>query len=87
MADLPEPLRGSHNLILTVARIQALNAYNSNGWRKIRKLVIAKNPLCELCETELATHVHHLDFDYRNNNISNLQALCSPCHMRLHKKK
>jgi len=29
-------------------------------------------------------HVHHIDFDVTNNNLSNLKTLCRWCHAKLH---
>jgi len=29
-------------------------------------------------------HVHHIDFDVTNNNLSNLKTLCRWCHVKLH---
>ena len=28
--------------------------------------------------------VHHIDFDHSNNNINNLETVCSNCHHRIH---
>lgn len=58
--------------------------YASRKWRKLRRVKIANNPICEECEKAYATEVHHispLDRDYDNRlNYDNLQALCKPCH-------
>ena len=45
------------------------------------------NPVCEFCGNPNNIHIHHKDEDWKNNNISNLQALCRSCHVSLHKKK
>ena len=51
-------------------------------------LIIKKKYSCEMCgwnkknpTTNKSTlEVHHLDGNYKNNNISNLQILCPNCH-------
>lgn len=43
------------------------------------------NYICEICSRPDRIHIHHKDKNRRNNHISNLQALCSRCHLRLHK--
>lgn len=41
--------------------------------------------LCEECRTEGGlSEVHHVDGDWRNNALSNLQRLCRPCHDAKH---
>lgn len=61
--------------------------YNSY-WRKLRQRVLNDQPLCEHCLKEnritSATEVDHI-IPLRHggtNDISNLQALCKPCHSR-----
>ena len=46
-----------------------------------------KQNKCEICGTEgvwmnkpIALHLHHIDGNKRNNNLSNLQILCPNCH-------
>jgi 5-methylcytosine-specific restriction endonuclease McrA len=40
---------------------------------------------CEACgETEKRLHVHHIDHDPFNNDLSNLITLCPSCHQRSH---
>jgi hypothetical protein len=39
---------------------------------------------CELC-TEEGKHVHHVDKNPFNNDITNLQRLCVKCHFAQHK--
>ena len=57
-------------------------------WRKLRKMVLAREPLCRRCgeagRTEPATLIHHIDEDVSNNYIENLEPLCSTCHNRIH---
>lgn len=44
------------------------------------------NVICEKCGLFQNIHIHHKDEDRKNNNISNLQALCRSCHISLHSK-
>lgn len=70
--------------------IDGRNAYGGDVWRKI---ALANKPhVCEMCgctpkEMRLL-HVHHRDRDRKNNDLSNLQVLCSTCHLTVaHKYK
>ena len=62
-------------------------------WRKIRREYLAAFPLCEICKDEgrltPATTVHHRKplSQGGTNSFENLQALCGPCHSRLHAKQ
>ncbi|WP_312327917.1 HNH endonuclease signature motif containing protein [Stenotrophomonas sp.] len=59
-------------------------ATNSTYWLRLRALVLAQSPLCVVClaegRTRAASHVDHIDADTSNNDLSNLQGLCRPCH-------
>lgn len=62
-------------------------------WSRVRKSYMAAYPLCELCKKEgrvtAAALVHHIvrikDGGPRLN-FDNLQALCVPCHTKVHTK-
>jgi len=67
----------------------------TSRWRRLRKLKLAKNPMCE-CEScreqpfnspRLAHVVHHIDGDSHNNKWSNLMSMNDGCHNRLHMKQ
>ena len=64
---------------------------NSDAWRKLRKQVLAEEPLCRHCAaqglTVPSTEVDHINNDASDNrhdpsdrSKSNFQALCKPCH-------
>jgi len=59
---------------------------------KLLKCGIKKN-MCEICQrTEwcdqpIPLELHHLDCNHTNNELSNLQVLCSNCHSLTHKPK
>jgi len=46
------------------------------SWRARRHL---KN-FCEACGSAQSLEAHHVDQDRRNNEATNIQTLCSPCH-------
>ena len=62
--------------------------YKSARWRKLRALVLSKEPLCQLCmrygRTTEATEVHHLKARKAHPELamveSNLEGLCTSCH-------
>jgi hypothetical protein len=44
-------------------------------------------PRCEMCGSNIALDVHHLDGNIKNNESGNLQTLCHGCHMKWHLKQ
>lgn len=58
-------------------------------WRKIRKLFLKTNPLCDICKNENklteASEVHHIVplSSGGTNDFNNLQALCKSCHSKI----
>lgn len=42
---------------------------------------------CQRCGAENALDVHHLDGDYRNNSLTNLERICRSCHNKVHRPK
>ena len=73
---------------------------NSAKWRELRAWKLQQNPLCELCQAEgfirSAVDIHHIvpvesakpreEMARMCFDPSNLQALCIPCHIRVHKE-
>lgn len=49
--------------------------------RQIRE----KSPICSDCKKNPTAHVHHIDHDSKNNDLSNLVALCKKCHYQRHR--
>ncbi len=47
---------------------------------------ICQNPQCNL-EENMDLHIHHIDYDKKNNNPENLITLCSSCHTKTNGKK
>lgn len=72
---------------------------NSAKWRELRAWKLQQNPLCELCQAEgfirSAVDIHHIvpvesaktrdEMARMCFDPGNLQALCIPCHIRVHK--
>ncbi|MGI9043502.1 MAG: HNH endonuclease [Gemmatimonadaceae bacterium] len=61
--------------------------YSSAYWQKVRAQVRREQPICQRCwkQNRLtpSQSVHHLDNDFRNNESSNLEALCNACHFSI----
>ena len=67
--------------------------YASAQWRKVRKLKLQQDPLCEICERQhvvkAATIVHHKQEIKQGGDPfawDNIESVCASCHMRLHKR-
>lgn len=60
-------------------------------YEKLRRAVLARQPLCVRCEAEgrvrLATQTHHIVplSEGGSNRASNLEPICEPCHRALHR--
>jgi 5-methylcytosine-specific restriction protein A len=69
------------------------NKRYGRSWKKIRAAVLLKNPVCEICKDAgkltPASTVHHKRkiADGGSNDYNNLQALCAPCHSKLHSEQ
>lgn len=46
---------------------------------------IYKIKVCAHCGTSDNIHIHHVDENWKNNGIKNLQALCNSCHVKHHR--
>ena len=65
------------------------NASNSAKRKRLIEDGI-KEAKCEICQLSewmgkpIPLELHHIDFNHHNNELSNLQILCSNCHMQAH---
>lgn len=58
----------------------------SDKWKAKRHKVLHRAKYkCERCKKKQATQIHHLTYKrIFNERLSDLQAVCSSCHMRIH---
>lgn len=57
------------------------------AFKKIRPMIVGReHGLCFLCFAKKKLDVHHIDRDTRNNDPTNLVALCRSCHARQNAK-
>jgi hypothetical protein len=54
--------------------------------RRINELLLKKDT-CESCGATKNLDIHHIDNNWRNNNIDNLMCVCRSCHMKIHRRK
>jgi len=76
---------GTHYTPKKDARTRSSTQRGYNGqWRKIRKIVLGREPLCRFCYASgvitTAEVVDHIDGNSSNNNLVNLRPLCKRCH-------
>lgn len=91
---LPKKKR-TNNRKQTDMRKLRQTAYNSTKWRKLRLSYLMLHPMCEECEKNPATDVHHIKSFIVNGEIdwglllneNNLQSLCKDCHGKHHSGK
>ena len=51
----------------------------------LRRKRLSINPICQVCNQELATEVHHaipLAEDGKAYDLDNLQSICTSCHSK-----
>lgn len=59
--------------------------YKRRKWEMARRAVLARDPICKVCDNALSTEVDHIiplaqgGEPYR---LDGLQGICSPCHWR-----
>ena len=64
--------------------------YRKSAWRKLRKIVLEKNPLCVHClendgvvkQADVVDHIVPIKKNGAKLDESNLQGLCHKCHNR-----
>lgn len=59
--------------------------YSLKEWKSARTGVLERDGnSCVICERREGLHIHHIDRDTTNDDISNLVTLCNFCHARAH---
>jgi 5-methylcytosine-specific restriction protein A len=53
-------------------------------WPKLRKIVLARDPICRDCGRAASTEADHITprREGGSDSLDNLQGLCKPCHSR-----
>lgn len=51
------------------------------------KLVRERGGMCQMCNSDIFHHIHHLDADPSNNEESNLLLVCIECHNGVHRTR
>ncbi len=61
--------------------------YNSRQWRKVRLMVLERDPICKVCEQRgkvvsacVVDHIDPISNGGAKLYINNLQGLCTSCH-------
>lgn len=63
-----------------------MNSHYPNQYRLLKsigKKWVLSHGRCEACGNR-ARHIHHINFGKTNHRVSNLLALCIPCHRAIH---
>ena len=74
--------------------------YASKPWRELRAKLLPGGTVCEICETVLASQIHHIRTPWDRKkplsenpdpalafDVNNLQAVCTQCHTDITKAK
>ena len=51
------------------------------GWDKIRRSILRRDPICQVCLNALSVEVDHIQ-PGDNHHPDNLQGICKRCHTR-----
>ena len=70
-------------------RIEDKRFYSDRKWRRLRKMKLAADPMCQKCEEKASVLVHHID-DVKHHpekkmEWGNLLSLCNDCHESIHR--
>jgi 5-methylcytosine-specific restriction protein A len=73
-----------HRFISASGRPTYHALYKLARWKRLRRIVLAEQPICQTCQTELTTDVDHIQPHRGNESLfwarDNLQGLCASCH-------
>lgn len=66
---------------------RSVGLYTPVDWRKIRQGILSRdNYACRICTQDWSLEVHHIDYNRRNNQSTNLVTLCDTCHRAVHRE-
>lgn len=51
-----------------------------SNWRTIRAKVLARDPICKICDTRPSTHCDHIVAKTDDHAEDRLQGVCATCH-------
>lgn len=51
-----------------------------SNWRAIRAKVLARDPVCKICDVRPSTHCDHIEAKTDAHAEDRLQGVCGPCH-------
>ena len=71
--------------------------YDQPYWKQLRLSYLMEHPICEYCNKNLATEVHHIrelskatsdnEMISLGFDVNNLMAVCTKCHQEIHSHK
>ena len=67
------------------AELERRKVYQSARWRKVRSIVLNRDPLCRSCRRAASRECDHVVPVAQGGaewDTDNMQGLCSPCHSR-----
>ncbi len=83
----PELAERLENPTRTEEYSRARRIRSSARWQKIRKTILQRRPICELCHKAISYEVHHIKPVAAAPDLafvsSNLAALCRRCHEKI----
>lgn len=79
---MPDRFTTDRRVERAINRPACYGVYTSTWWRKLRLIVLARQPVCRACQRAAATEVDHIVPRRAGgpDDISNLQGLCHHCH-------
>ena len=80
-------LRHNRNRRLREKRESSSERTYDHRWQKLRKIVLARDPICVSCKAAPSTEVDHITprppaQHAADVTVEELQGLCKPCHSR-----
>src|SRR5438128_1554513 len=71
------------------SRSEYRNEYlRSEHWKQFRVLILARDPICRICEKRKSADPHHLSYDRLHNELEDdVIGICRTCHNYIHAHK